>query len=521
MSKVVLAVLAALFLAFPAFAQVVRVTKTDGKVVQGELLGYQNGKYRVRLTGGAVEEIEEVRIQDISLISPTGDRGPAKDSGALESARAAFERNELELAFQKISEALRSLDDDRSQVAELTARISAAYLDRLLEQKDAARFAEGLRQVLPTLSPATKRELFQKMADRYSDLHRTAPDDAFTGALGDALARLGDEGTFTDESRATMADIFLERAQIAAQKGDTGTALTLLRGAARIDPKRRESLKGRISDTALARAKTLLDKGDPVGSASAAREALEADPSNADAKKLLDQVEIAAFRSKIDASGGSPELAAALREFMKRSLSAEQRDWAEKALARVSNPSPEQAPQLATYFPVKAGRFLVYRRGDGELTERIRTDSIVREGETLRVYTSLKEIFRDYATTKAYLVEIEKGTVYLPTTSSEREPLLRFPCQSGDSWTWRLKEREFRRTVKSLGESVVVGREGSSKVFPDCMVVDFTSTVDRDGVPGTLTSRSTYAPGIGLVKLEYLDPQFAKFNLELIDSGQE
>src|SRR4030095_17150505 len=154
MSKSFLAAVLALFLALPAAAQVVKVTKTDGKVVQGELLGFENGRYRLRLTGGAVEEIDEKKIQDIVLISPAGDRRPSRDNGALDAARDAFERNDLSLALQKISEAMRSLDDDRTQVAELTARISAAYLERLLEQKDAPRFTEGLRQGVPDAPPA-------------------------------------------------------------------------------------------------------------------------------------------------------------------------------------------------------------------------------------------------------------------------------------------------------------------------------------------------------------------------------
>jgi hypothetical protein len=518
MSKSVLVALLGAILALPAFAQVVKVTKTDGKVVQGELLGYESGRYRIRLAGGTVEEIDEVKVQDIVLISPTGERGPARDSGVLDAARAAFERNDLDLALQKISEAMRSLDDDRSQVAELTARISAAYLERLLEQKDAVRLAEGLRHVVPTLTPATKRELFQKMADRLADLHRTAPESSFTAALCDALARLADEGTLSEESRAALADLFIQRAQ---SEKDGGVALSLLRGALRVDPKRREALKGRLAEAALARAKSLIEKGDAVGAAAAAREAALADPDNAEAKKLLDDVEFAGFRQKVESEIGGPELAQSIRDYMKRELKPEQRDWAEKALVRATTQTRSQSAQLAQYFPVKAGRFLVYRRGDGEFTERLRTDNIAREGDILRVYNTVKELYRDYATSKAYLVEIEKDTVYLPTTSAEREPLLKFPCQAGDSWTWQARQREFKRTVKSLGESVAVGREGESRVYNDCLVVDFTSTVDRDGAPVSLTSRSTYAPGVGLVKLEFLDAEFRKFNLELLDSGQE
>ena len=164
---------------------------------------------------------------------------------------------------------------------------------------------------------------------------------------------------------------------------------------------------------------------------------------------------------------------------------------------------------------------MVYRRGDGEFSERIHTDAVVKEGEILRVYNTVKESYRDYTTTKAYLVEIEKDTVFLPTTTAEREPLLKFPFQVGDSWTWQSRQREFKRTVKSLTETVTVGREGQTRAYNDCLVVEFTSTVDRDGSPVSMTSRSTYAPGVGLVKLEFLDAEFRKFDLELVEVGQD
>src|SRR5205085_6320844 len=130
MSRSVLAALLALCLAVPAAAQIVKVTQTDGKVIQGDLLGYENGKYRLRLSGDLVQEIDEARVQDIVLILPTGDRPAVRDAGVLEAARSAFERNELDLALQKIGEAVRSMDDDRSHIADLASRISTAYLER-------------------------------------------------------------------------------------------------------------------------------------------------------------------------------------------------------------------------------------------------------------------------------------------------------------------------------------------------------------------------------------------------------
>jgi hypothetical protein len=68
-----------------------------------------------------------------------------------------------------------------------------------------------------------------------------------------------------------------------------------------------------------------------------------------------------------------------------------------------------------------------------------------------------------------------------------------------------------------MGDTVEVGK----RTFTDCLILEFTSTVDRDGVPMAITSRGTYAPSIGLVRLEFLEPEHRKYSLELVDQGQE
>jgi hypothetical protein len=288
-----------------------------------------------------------------------------------------------------------------------------------------------------------------------------------------------------------------------------------------VDSKRRDALKSLLVENALAQARALLDKGDTQGAAQAAKDAAAVDPDSAEAKRVLDAVEFAAFRRRVDSEVGGPALAQALQKFLERELKPEEREWAEQALQRASSTAKPQSAQLSAYYPVKLGRTMVYRRGEGSSTERMHTDSVTREAELVRVYNTSLETYREYATTKSYLVEIDRDAVYLPTTGEEREPLLKFPAKAGDSWSWQSRRRDFKRTVKSLGESVSVGREGSARVFHDCLVVEFTSSLDREGVPVVLTSRSTYAPGVGLVKLEFLDAEFRKFNLDLLEEIQE
>ena len=71
--------------------------------------------------------------------------------------------------------------------------------------------------------------------------------------------------------------------------------------------------------------------------------------------------------------------------------------------------------------------------------------------------------------------------------------------------------------MRSVGEAVTTGSKADTKTWTDCLVIDFTSTVEREGRPVSISSRSSYAPGTGLVKLEFLDPEFRKFSLELVE----
>src|ERR1041384_1733177 len=97
MSKSALVLLAVTLLATPLLAQGVKVTLTDGGVVQGTLEGYEQGKYRVRLARGTLREIEERAVQEIVLTDrPAGEKPPSSASSTSDAARAAFERGDYE-----------------------------------------------------------------------------------------------------------------------------------------------------------------------------------------------------------------------------------------------------------------------------------------------------------------------------------------------------------------------------------------------------------------------------------------
>jgi hypothetical protein len=524
MSKTVLAAVAALLLASPLLAQGVKVTLTDGTVVTGSLEGYEQGRYKVRIANGTVREIQEHEVQEIVLTErAAGEKPSANASAAVEAARSAFDRGDFEDALRQVGLALSDLDTQRSGLSELVARIAQAQFDRVLEKRDAAALSDALRRSLPILSPEMKRETLSKLAERFADLHKVSPNEAFTTAFAEALARLAGAGTIDEPLRASLADRFAQMGQAASERKAHASAVTFLQGAIKVDPSRRDALRGRLLEALLARARQLLDVGENRASAQAAKDALALDPKSEEARRLAGEAELAGLKLEVEASEPVDALAR-LRDFVQRVQNPAHKEWAEQAIAKIqAQPSdglPVVSAQMRKYFPVKPGRFLVYRRADGEIKERIRTDSVNRDGGIARVYYTLEEIYRDYSSRKAYFLELEKDAVML-SAGSEREPLLKFPIRAGDSWTWQSRGRDFRRTVISTSETVTLGRGGDERAYSDCLVVEFTSTIDRDGAPVQIKSRSTYAPGVGLVQLDYPEGEFRKFSLELIEQGSE
>jgi hypothetical protein len=518
-------VLAALVLATFASAQEVRITTTDGKPpVSGVLEGYDTGKYRIRLPNGTLREIDERQVQDVVLVERTaGERTSKGSAGGAQEARELFEKGDPEGALRRAFESLRELEKDREDLAGLAARAARVHFERLLEKRDAAALGEALRRYLPALPADGRRALMTQLAERFADLHRSRPDDAFTGQFADLLSRLGDQGAVDEAQRGALGGIFAGMADAVLARGNPEAALPLYQGAVRVDPARKDALKPKIVESAVAVARRRLDAGDPAGAVKSAREAAALDPANADAKQLLGDADFALVRLEADAAYGA-ESVPLLRAFIARAARPEQRAWAEAALQRASSAAtarrPEVAEQMRRYYPVRPGRWLLYRRADGEIQERIRTDAAVREGDVTKVYFTLQEIYRTYSTTKVYAVEIDADSVLLSAGGS-REPLLRFPARAGDAWSWQSGGREFRRVVKGTGETVTVGRGAARRTYEDCLVVEFTSSVERGGVPVAITSRSSYAPGIGLVKLEYQDREFDKFDLELAEQGED
>ncbi len=500
-------------------AQDVTVTLTDGTTVTGELEGYADGAYLLRI-GDATVKLEERRVLDIALATVPAPALPP--SAAAEASLSAFERGDYETALRKIGVALEEMEQPKRELSELASRMYLArHLTNLLENRDAARLSDLLRRLPHALPRETRRKLFARLAERYAELLIAAPETSFTVAFAHILTQLADKGEIPKAQRAGIADLFAQLGDRATERNSWSSAATLYRAAVDLDPTRAATLKDRRLAAALGAAGEYLARGENMRARDAALEGLELDPLSVEARRLFDDAEFASMRLEVKMAFGL-DAEAILRDFLARSSRAEHRDWARKALERLKTAGdprdPVVAAQMKKYYPLRPYRFALYRRTGGNVLEKIRVAAFRRTGSVLKVDFKVEKTELGWTSDREYSVEIDQDAIYR-VAGKERQPLLRFPLSKGDTWTWRSRSRVYYRKVVSLDETVKVGTPEKPLTFKDCVVIEFTSRVPGNEAAGVLTSRSTYAPGAGLVKLEFLEPEQRKYGLTLIEVG--
>jgi len=110
------------------------------------------------------------------------------------------------------------------------------------------------------------------------------------------------------------------------------------------------------------------------------------------------------------------------------------------------------------------------------------------------------------------------GTEISRSSEGRKEVFLRTPAAAEtEIWAAQLGDLRLQRRIVSASETVTV----PYGTFHNCVVVEFASSVDVRSDRKSVSSRSVYAPGIGLILLEYADPDFESFGLELVDTNAE
>lgn len=175
--------------------------------------------------------------------------------------------------------------------------------------------------------------------------------------------------------------------------------------------------------------------------------------------------------------------------------------------------------ELRKYCPLTVGRYWVYKVGEDEALQRIEVIETLRGGDALRIYYTVEDVYKNYRSSKVCQLVAEPDAVYLPSGAAknghDRFPLLRIPLKVGDNWETTYNSQRLVREVRSV--TATVATPGGT--FEDCLEVSLTTSVFRLTEETRIVSRRFYAPGVGLVKLEFDEPGYRKMNLDLVEHG--
>jgi len=204
--------------------------------------------------------------------------------------------------------------------------------------------------------------------------------------------------------------------------------------------------------------------------------------------------------------------------------------WAREALLSLGGTPPSLPPPPAVEvpaanfgspeFPLFQGLWHRYRRlgrANG-MEDSVEIESVSAEaGMTharVRVETALD---RWNFLISSYTLDCD-GTEISRSSEGRKEVFLRTPAAAEtEIWAAQLGDLRLQRRIVSASETVTV----PYGTFHNCVVVEFASSVDVRSDRKSVSSRSVYAPGIGLILLEYADPDFESFGLELVDTNAE
>lgn len=458
--------LLAVWLCLTPTGQEVKLQLSDGTIVQGELKGFEGGKYRIQING-TIHEYAEGDVITVTMVETAKPRTDVVDS----------------------SDVIRMVKEGR----------------------DGAKAADALVRMLGFLDADGQKRLLEQVAAALA----TRLAELFAQEFADGLGR-------AREHKSELAKM-LEAAGRAAEKDKrAGSAWRLYRAAGTLDKTLADAVKaGRIAQ-ALAFATERIQAGDGANALQAIDDLLALQPENADAKRLREEALHLKLQADLQKALGERRNEI-LREYLRIVTKPEYRKWAEEQLAKPTE-TVVRAPmseELARYFPVEVGRWWKFRVGSGtDLYQKVKVEAVRTEDAGTRVYYSLENIYKNYTSTKSYQLLITADAVSMSSAYGEGStafPLLKLPLRSGETWEWQSGGQRFVREITSGGKSVTT----DAGTFENSLEVTFTSTLTQEGKETRIVSRSSYAPGVGLVQLSFDHPDYKKYDLVLESHGKE
>ena len=560
--------------------QQVEVILKDGTLIRGELTGPryddQTGEYVLKVDGveRRIADGNVASIKPTSLPAPkvtdsgTVGRHPDSLAARQERIRELLRTGDYAAAMTESEELIERLEAEQMSARNILIGVLQRDLGVNLAAARAGEVVASFRRATGHMNDSQIEATFNTLMAAVERAVAERPTYAFTQELTVSLAMeaVANERVTElqrDRLRAqieSLADA-LERARAYAD------AVNILRQAEALFPGQRDALARSRVRIHLAHGRSLIDAKDFDAARDVLARLRNEFPGNADANTQYDTARLegtlarasgvpfeqamkilrdyandpapaglgdirarehALVREKLNRTNDVKASISILTEYLGQSLPENFREWAMGEMVRLQAfvPAPiepaaaQEGPKVESvahasvekYHPVAAGDRRVYARAGDNARIVVRTISVEDEDGVARARSSLEEADSVFAQPQ-YIDTLIADDEVFRMVEGTREVMLKFPMKKGDTWSWASANMVFTRTVVSVHASVTV----PAAIFKDCLEIEFSTKLTVNDEPMTFTSRSFYAPDVGLVKLAYDDPNWKGQSLELVE----
>jgi hypothetical protein len=508
------------FLTLPLSAQEVEVVCSDNQTIQGSLEGFQEGKYRIRVRG----ELKVIPEDDVITLTIL-DRREHSTSG-LEGVEVAFGEGRIMDAMRAIHHMLNQIPFKSRDLRRLALEQHRTGIDHLLKQRNPKELQDTLLSSLEVFSTPEEEGLLQHFQREVSRRRDERPDDPYTLSLAGVLSVVVHRMAILPAAAKETLPPLLERvADLARTKENKTVAWKAYRALVRVDPSREEGLRDLRMSVTMEDAAEKLAEGNIAGSVEAANEVLLLHPNHPGAFDVRETAIFNHLQSKLSKTSRKEERKRLIQEYLGIAQKNENRDWAMGQLKMEAPPEQLDAlvfEQMRKYYPLRAGATWRYQLGkpnSGSNEPRSYREIRIREIDETengrRVSGTVETEVGNSSSSKPLRIRVEGDSIFLSHGSGA---LLAFPLQRGHWWEWggnsfRKEEQKHIRKVTSDSRTV----KTPYGTFNNCIEVTFSTEFNQDGEAKRIESKEYYAPHVGLVKIDYLDPNYHQHNMELVD----
>jgi tetratricopeptide (TPR) repeat protein len=423
-------------------------------------------------------------------------------------ADASLSRGELDTGVKDAKNAVAFSQDLKPSADRLIREFFDERLIRLAREGSLDRVRKELLYTRQTLDEDFQTHLTRVLITEARRMVKETPMPFPTENLADMLyTRLSKDNTLPASLDAELAVVFRRLGSRALARQEFENAVVFFDRAVDLNPVLKQTIRMEIVDARKAAANLAIAQGNLERAEAHLRMliamGLEDDPWLTYNQAKIDNERI---RAKLKKAKYLSEKIMLIRNYIDNDPGhADFLEWAkalrDELVTEHTVARQETEKQMREFYPLVPGSVYTYRVSTDNRFQEIRVLGMEKD-DALATYDMERTSLRKddagnvlFSTSEEYAL-IHDGSRLYTTRNGRETTFLRFPLDMGtEAWTWKEGATTFKREVIAIDETV----ETPAGTFERVRKVKFTSSMGNTEV----VSHSYYAPGVGLIKIDY------------------